>query len=70
MTLVMTGIYVREARPLFTLSSMKAKARFMMWSLRHSLKFFAMLQMKRRYRKELKFLVQAPLMQRLVKKSH
>jgi glycosyltransferase involved in cell wall biosynthesis len=67
MVLVMTGIYVREARALLKLSPMRAKVRFVVWLIRHPLKFFSMSQMNRIYVKELQFLVQAPLMQRLVK---
>lgn len=69
MTLVMTGIYFREARPLLTLSPISAKARFMLWSVRHGLQFLAMLRMRHRYEHELRFLLQAPLMRRLVERA-
>jgi hypothetical protein len=68
-TLVMTGLYIREARPLLTLSPARARMRFMLWIVRHPLQFLAMSQMRRKYEEELKFLVQAPLTRRLVEKT-
>jgi glycosyltransferase involved in cell wall biosynthesis len=69
MTLVMTGLYIREARPLFRLAPVSARMRFMLWIPRHPLQLLAMSQMRRKYEKELEFLVQAPLTRRLVDKT-
>jgi hypothetical protein len=65
-TLVMTGLYIGEARPLLTLARPSAWVRFMLWASRHPLQLLAMSQMRSKYGKELEFLVQAPLTQRLV----
>jgi hypothetical protein len=67
MTLVMTGLYIREARPLLTLSPARARMRFMQWIVRHPLQLLAMSQMRRKYKRELEFLVQAPLTRRLTR---
>jgi len=69
MTLVMTGLYIGDARPLFTLAPVSAWIRFILWMLRHPLQLLAMSQMTNNYDKELKFLVQAPLTRRLVEEA-
>jgi glycosyltransferase involved in cell wall biosynthesis len=69
MSLVMTGLYIREARPLLTLSPARARMRFMLWIARHPLQLLVMSQMRRKYEKELEFLVRAPLTRRLVGKA-
>ena len=69
MTLIMTGLYIREARPLLTLAPAIGRLRFLFWMSRHPVQLMAMSQMRRKHRKELEFLVQAPLTQRLVDKT-
>jgi glycosyltransferase involved in cell wall biosynthesis len=68
-TLVMTGLYIRQARALLTLAPVSARMRFMLWSSRHPLRFVSMSQMRRKYEDELHFLIRAPLTRRLVDKA-
>jgi hypothetical protein len=66
-SLVMTGILLPEARALVSEGSGLAVVRFLAWAAKHPWQFLASLRLRRRYRQQLDFLVNAPLTQNLAK---
>jgi glycosyltransferase involved in cell wall biosynthesis len=65
-SLVSTGLFIREARSLLRRAPLIARMRFILSALRSPRNFSRMLLLRKQYRNHLRFLVEAPLTQYLI----
>ncbi len=66
-SLIMTGVYLSEARALLANAPLLAIVRFGLWAMKHPRQFVSTIGLRQQHRQHLDFLVNAPLTRNLVR---